>query len=801
MLKNYILVAYRSLIRDKFFSLLNLFGLTIGITAFLLIGLYVKYELSFDKFHSKRDRIYAYKTLYYTPEGTSGSDKFSLPAGSILKENVPEIEEIVQLTGGYKALINVGNETFYDENWYYSNNSLFKTFDFEVITGAPNLEAASSVVITESMALKLFGDKNPIGELIQLNKTEQYYVSAIAADPPKNSYIQFSMIFSNINLLNDLNQFENEDQSKWGTTANTYFLKAEGASEEQMIDKMRSVGREFFGSRFFKDEDGTPNFEPSIIPYEDIYLKSKFTSGISPTGDIRYVYLFSSIAVLILLIACVNYINLATAKSLKRAKETGLRKVIGADKNQLLGLYLTESIVLTTISVFIAFALAERILPAYNDLIDRSIELSYGSIEFLFTIIVINLSIGVLAGLYPSIKLSRFKPVDAIRGARTAGGKKSVRRGLVFFQFLIAQMLIVVTIVIQSQLSYLQNKDLGYNREQALYINTYEEFGSDGEVFKTAVDQIPTVESSSYSSGVFTRAAITFFQLKEVEGNEDDKSEEYIISDLFEADEDFIDMMEIEMVLGRKLDKSVSADVDGAIIINEAAVKKFGWEENPLGKKLKTWGRQDRIVVGVMKDFHNESLKAEITPTFVVLNNKSTQYLNIRILPDDMSETIAKVESIWSELVPDRPLEYTFYDDKFDQHYQSERRLGKVFFIFASLAIGISLLGLIGLTAFTAEQRLKEIGIRKVLGASVKQLILLLSKEFVILSLVAFFVAVPISYYIMDGWLTEFKYRIDITLTVYAIAIVASIGVSWLVVCFQSIKVARNNPTNILRME
>ncbi|OEK04182.1 ABC transporter permease [Roseivirga misakiensis] len=800
MLKNYLLVAYRSLVRDKFFTILNLFGLTVGITAFLLIGLYVKYELTFDKFHSKKDRIYAYKTLYYTPEGTSGSDKFSLPAGSILKENVPEIEELVQLTGGYKALINVGDETFYDEEWYYSNNSLFKTFDFEIITGTPNLEAASSVVITETIAEKLFGDTDPIGQLIQMDKKDQYYVTAVAADPPKNSYIQFSMIFSNINLLNSLSQYDNEDQRRWGTSANTYFLKAEGTSEEQMLNKMRSVGREFFGSRFFKDEDGNPNFEPSIIPYEDIYLKSRFTSGISPTGDIRYVYLFSSIAVLILLIACVNYVNLATAKSLKRAKETGLRKVIGADKSQLLRLYLTESVLLTTISVFIAFAIAERILPAYNNLIDRSLELSYGSLEFLFTIVVINLSIGILAGLYPAIKLSGFKPIDAIRGSKSAGGKKSVRRGLVFLQFLIAQMLIVVTIVIQSQLSYLQNKDLGYNREQALYINTYEEFDENGDVFKSAVDKIPSVELSSYSNGVFTWAAITFFQMREIEGNEDDKSEDYVIADLFEGDADFIDLMQIEMISGRGFDKNNTSDESEAIIINEAGVKKFGWEE-PLGKKLKVWGSKDRYVIGVMRDFHNESLKAEITPSFVVLDNKATEYLNLRIGAEDMSGTIAKVESIWNELVPDRPLEYTFYDDKFDQHYKAEQRLGQVFFTFASLAIGISLLGLIGLTTFTAEQRLKEIGIRKVLGASIKQLILLLSKEFVILSLIAFLVAVPISYYVMDDWLTEFKYRIDINVGIYAIAIVASIGVAWLVVCFQSIKVAKSNPTNILRTD
>lgn len=800
MIKNYIVVAYRTLVRDKFFSLLNLFGLTVGITSFLLISLYVKYELSFDKFHTNLDRIYSYATLYYSPEGTSGSDSFSLMAGEILEDNIPEIEELVQLHGGYKKLLNIGQETYYEDQWYYSDNSFFNTFDFEVLRGSPNLEEASSVAITESIARKYFGDKDPIGETIKLEKTEEYLVTAVVADPPKNSYIQFSLIFSEVNMLNELENLKREEDPKWSRAPNTYFLVSPGTTQEALIAKMKAVGDERFNSRFFRDKEGNSTFAPHLMPYKDIHLKSEFTSGISPTGDIRYVYLFSSIAVLILIIACVNYINLATAKSLKRSKETGLRKVIGADRGQLLKLYITESIVLTSISVLIAFAIAERLLPYYNSLVDRNIELSYASVEFFFTVIVLNLSVGVLAGLYPALKLSGYKPVDAIRGAKAPGGKKTVRRGLVLFQFLIAQMLIVSTIVIQSQLSYLQNKDLGYNREQTLYLNTHEELGGKGSVFKEAIEKIPNVELSAYSNGVFTRGAITFFKLNEIEGNENSESDDFIIADLFGGSQEFLDVLEIELVLGRKFDLENQSDEREAIIINESAAKRFGWDE-PLGKKLKVWGTKDRYVIGVMKDFHNESLKAEITPTFVVLDKGSTQYLNLRIRSDDMSETLAKIESSWNDLVPDRPIEYTFYDDKFNEQYRTEQRLGNIFFIFAALAIGISLLGLIGLTAFTAEQRLKEIGIRKVLGASVNQLMLLLSREFVLMSVAAFVIAVPISYYVMDDWLTAFKYRVSIGVAVYGIAILASIGVSWLVVCFQSVKVARNNPTNILRSE
>jgi len=796
MLKNYFKVAYRSLVRDKFFSILNILGLTVGVSAFLLITLFVRHELSFDQFHTKGDRIYTQITIYHTAEGPKGSDVSGIMAAKTLNEHVPEIENYAQLSFPDGNLVAVGENSFYEEGTYYASNDLFEIFDFPIIEGQPDLASPLKAVITEDIAIKYFGQIDVIGKIILLNKKDQYEVSAVVANPPKNSYIQFSILLSEYGLFESINARKTERQ-KWSRAGYTYYLLGQGVEEATAIKKMNEAAEQYFPAHLRTDA-GEMLFDAKLMAYEDIHLRSGFKDGLSPTGDIRYVYLFSAIAVLILIIACVNYINLSTAKSLKRIKETGLRKVIGANRMQLMKLYLSESFVLTSISVVLAFAIAERVLPYYNQLIERELVLNYGGVEFVFTIIVINVLVSLMAGAYPAFKLSSYKPSEALRGAKSPKGKKTLRRSLVLFQFLVAQLLIIATIVIQSQLSYLQNKDLGYNREHALYIRTYGEMENNADVFKERLKAIPTVQKVAKSDGVFTLAALTFFKLKDVEGNEDADANEYIIADVYHGDEGFLDLLEIEILQGRGFDKANSSDAKEGIIINEAAVIRFGWV-NPIGKKLDVWGT--RYVVGVMKDFHNESLRAEITPIFVTLDSETSGYINLRISPENMSATLKQVEAEWNKLAPDRPFDYTFYDDKFDQHYKSEMRLGDIFVVFASIAIGISLLGLVGLTAFSAEQRLKEMGIRKVLGASVKQLMMLLSKEFVVMSGVAFVVAVPITYYVMEGWLEVFKYRIEIGVLVYGIAILSSIGVACLVVSFQSFKVANTNPSDVLRME
>lgn len=798
MFRNYLKVAFRSLARDRFFSILNLLGLTTGIAAFLLITLYVRFELSYDSFHDNLDRIRAWKTIYMSAEGNSAGDSFSVKGGQTFEQYLPEIEDMVQLSGGYEALLSIDQESHYNDQWFYSDNSLFNVFTFPLVRGVAKLDVPKTAVVTESWAQRHFGEADPIGQVVVKDKTEQFEITAIVADPPGNSYIQFDILFSDILYLEKIEN-ERDERSKWSSFANTYFLLTPGTNEEQLLEKMSKVGLAHFSEESYFIQEGKLVMKPALVPFKDIHLRSGIKKGLNTTSDIAYVYLFSAIAALILIIACINYINLSTARYLKRAKETGLRKAIGASRNQLIWLYLGESMVLTTISVLLAFAITERILPLYNQLVERSLSLRYDSIEFFFTVVVINLTVGLTAGIYPALKLSGYEPLHSIRGGRTPKERKHLRRTLVLVQFIIAQVLIVATVVIQFQLRYMQNKDLGYTKEHALYISTFGEVADNSEVFAQAISQIPGVESQAYSGGIFTRAAITFMHLNEIEGNEEASEKEYVVADVFNVSEDFLDVMKLEILEGSGFKDSLSVNPNETILITEATVKRFGWE-NPIGMRFKTWGA-NRYVIGVVKDFHNESLRAELTPTFLVLDEKSTRYLNIRISPIDMDKTLDRIEAAWEASVPDRPFTYTFYDDKFDQHYKKERQLGRIFFVFASLAIGISLLGVIGLTAFTTEQRLKEIGIRKVLGSSVSRLVVLLSKEFVWLGSIAFAIITPITYYLMQGWLEVFKYRISIDAVIYVVALMASLGVGWLVVCLQSARAARVNPAELLRNE
>jgi len=799
MFKNYLKIAYRSLIRDRFFSVLNLFGLTTGITAFILIALFVRAELSYDKFHTKVDRIWAMEMVFSLPEGIQAVDEFNYLGGLTFHEHIPDIERLVQFADEGSAVFGIGDQVFYEDSWYYTNDDFFEVFDFPVLKGVPQLGTDKSIVLTKSIADAYFGDEDPIGKVIQYEKTTDLVVTAVVADPPPNSYLQFKMLVSDKSKVEEIEKRLQPNGNDWGKIAHTYLLLAEGTDIEQLKGKMMAVAEEHFTSRYHRKDNGELRFEPHLRPFEDIHLHSGYTRGVSPTGDIGYVYLFTTIALLILVIACINYINLSTARSLKRSKETGLRKVLGATRREIMVQYLSESVVLTTISVFLAFAIAERLLPAYNEMIGRELSLSYQSADFIFVLVGVNLLVSLLAGAYPAFKLSAYKPTDAVNGGKAPKGKKHVRRVLVVVQFMIAQLLIVATIVIQSQLRYLQTKDLGYNKEHVLFVETHEELAEDAEVFRQEINSIPGVESMAYSEGRFTYAAITFFPLKDVEGNEDADPSETVFADVFIGEAGFANVMGMELIAGRALSDSLATDEKGAMLINETAVKQFGWDE-PLGKRMDIWGEK-REIVGIVKDFHNESLKAKINPSFIIMSKTGTTFVNIRIAPTEVAATVDRIESAWNATVEGRPLEFTFYDEHFNQHYKSERQLGEIFFTFSSLAIGISLLGLVGLTAFNAEQRLKEIGIRKVLGASVRKLIILLSSEFIWLCAIAFVITTPVTYYLMQDWLEAFKYRINVDAVIYLIALVASLGVGWAVVAFQSVKVARTNPAEVLRGE
>jgi putative ABC transport system permease protein len=797
MIKNYLRLAYRRLIRDKFFSVLNIAGLTVGVTSFILLALYVRHELSYDKFHTNGKRIYALARDVNTQNGPELWESYRVSYAALIKERIPEFQKMAMLGFVDGELIKLNDESFYEKGILWANNEVFEIFDFPVIEGAIKLNEPGLAVISASTAKKYFGNENPIGKLFELEEDGKFEITAVVQDAPVNSHIQFNFLISSYNALKEAAE---KFDGRGGTVCANYILMPVGVDLDNLMGKIDELMlSDWPENAIRKDDNGELINDAFFFPYEDIHLKSGFTFSPFSVSDIRYVYLFGSVAILILIIACLNYINMVTAKSIKRIKEIGLRKVMGADRRQIIWQTISESFLFTFISVVIAFALAERLLPFYNDLIDRQLSLSYLSLDFVFFVIGLSFLVGVASGLYPALRLSSFQPVQALSGHSGSREKSGLRRGLVFFQFFIAQGLIVATIIIQSQLSYLQNKDLGYNREHVLYISAFDGLGDKAKVFRSELEKISGVQSVSLSNGIFQKNAISFMPLKETEGNENAEENEYFITGLFDVDEEFIPTMGMEIIQGTSFSVEGEIAPENTMVINEAAQKRLGWD-NALGKKMKIWGGEKQVI-GVMKDFHDESLKAEVKPTVLVYAKAPKQYVNVRLNPLEIKSTMSAIEAKWNEMVSDRPFQYQFYDEYYDSQYRKEIRLGQIFKIFSLIAISISILGLIGLTAFSAEQRLKEFGIRKVLGAKVQQIGFLLSKEFLILIIIAFGMVSPLVYLGMKDWLSEFIYRIDLSAFTFIIALVITMVIAAIPVVYQTFKVSKVNPANILRNE
>ncbi|MBO3700661.1 ABC transporter permease [Roseivirga sp. E12] len=800
MIRNHLILALRRLKKDKFFSFLNITGLTVGVASFILLMLYAQFELSFDKFHEKADEIYVLADEYHTRNGKERSERYRTTYAALLKQNIPELGKMAMVGGaGANYLVKIGGSSFYEDQVLMTNDEFFEVFDFDLVIGDNDLNTPKKAVISQSIAKKYFGEENPIGAVLELFKTElvgQFQITGVVADPPKNSHIQFSILLSNVDDITDA--LGRLGENGGSVTAN-YVLIPKGSDFKEIDKKVETFILENWPEeQIRKNDEGELMGKPFLFPYTDIHLKSDFGWALFPVSDITYVYLFSIIAILILAIACFNYINLVTARSVKKLKEIGVRKVLGAQKRQIIRQNMVESFLFTFISVFLAFAIAERVIPFYNQLIERELSLSYWSLEFFAFVFGLSLLVSFAAGYYPAFKLSRFKAISALAGGKNAKGKSGFRRGLVFFQFLIAQLLIVATLIIQSQLSYIQNKNLGYDREQLVYINTYGELRNNVDVFKSKLEQIPNIRALSVSDGIFNKNGITFFSSQEIYGPETDKKG-YVVVDILNVDSAFMSTTGMEMLLGDPFHRLGAQGPTTAMVINEACQKKFGWE-NPLGQQMEVWGAQ-RTVVGVVKDFHNESLKANVKPAMLVLDDDVHSFVSLKLVGVDVSNTMKQIESTWNSMVEDRPLTFQFYDDYYDSQYRKEMRLGQIFNVFSSIAIFISILGLIGLTAYSAEQRLKEFGIRKVLGAKVKQVMFLLSKEFVILIALAFLVASPIVYYGINSWLEQFAYRIDLGPEIFAFGLLATLSISLLAVANQALKVSKVNPTEILRNE
>jgi len=794
MFKNYFKIAFRNLWRHRVFSGINILGLSVGMTACFLIFLYVRFEMSYDNMHSKSADIYRIICDIKTPTETLKPSGPSWAVGPhLMKGDFPQVVASARITGD-EILVRKGNVKFQEKNSIWADSTFFDVFDFKLVRGNRHtaLNEILDVVFSESAAKKYFGKTDPLGQTVLLTGDGlTAKVTGIMQDIPENSTIKADMIVS-MNTIT--RKFNPELDNQWGNYGNnTYVLLKPGASPELFTKQLPAFLEKMNGTEMKK-----LNMYPTLMleKLKDVYLRS--TRDDSKTGNIKNVYIFSIVAVFILLIACFNFINLTTARSVERAKEVGIRKVVGAGRQQLTWQYLGESVIVCLIAFFISVGAAALLLPSFNTLAGKTI--SDGIFEhwgMIVSLFLASIGIGLLAGIYPALVLSSFKPVSVLKGRFSTGTKGILlRKVLVVSQFTISIALIISVLVVYLQLNFMRGQDLGFSKDQMMILDTYGDPAK--ETFMQTVAALPNVKSVTMSSSVPGGGNPgAYSQIQNVKG------EMQIANlDLYFVDWDYIKQFGIKMAAGRAFSRDFQTDTTQAMILNESAAKQFGYRkpQDAVGRDFDQWGRKGKIV-GIMKDFHFKSLQEEIKPLSMRIEPKGCNLVSVKISANNLSASISTIEKKWNTLMPNRPFSYFFLDDFFDKQYRSEQRFGQLFLNFAILAIIISCLGLLGLASYSTMQRTREIGIRKVLGATVPNIVNLLSKDFLKLVALAVVIASPVAWIVMHRWLQDFAYRIPIFWWIFVVAAFTAAIIALITVSFQAIKAAVSNPVVSLRSE
>jgi putative ABC transport system permease protein len=793
MLKNYLRTAFRNLWRHRGFSLLNIIGLTIGMVAFFLIFLYVRFELSYESMFSKSYRIYRVVADIKTPTETINANTSAWPVPMHMRTEFQEVETATRFQTD-DWLVTKGDQHFDEKEAADADSTFFSVFDLPLLKGNPQtaLRDPNSVVLTETTAKKYFGNADPMGQPLTLGRQKIHAtVTGVMKDIPDNTMVKASMLIS---MTTFIQAGPNSLDNQWGNYGPYEFvLLKPGASARPLEAKLPA---------FLEKMNGSEMHSSKMIPtlhlerLRDVYLRS--TRDSSKTGNIANVYIFSIVGAFILLIAGINFVNLTTARSTERAKEVGIRKVIGAGRGQLARQFLGESIILCLIAYLLAIGCSLLLLPPFNNLAGKIINPGiFPPTSDLMILLGVAVFIGVAAGIYPALVLSSFQPVAVLKGRFASGGKGSfLRKGLVVVQFTIATGLIIGTLVVYNQLNFMRSQDLGFDKDQKMVMDTQGD--STKLVLKEEVSHLPGVISTSMSASVPGGGDHgAYSQIENVKGDM-----QIANLDLYFVDFDYIPQFKIKMVAGRPFSRQFMTDTTNSMILNEAAVKMFGYTspEQAIGKKFSQWGRTGTII-GVVKDFHFRSLQEVIKPLSIRIEPRACDLLSVNIDGHHIPGTIAAIERKWKELLPDKPFSYFFLDEFFDKQYRAEDRFGKLFLYFAGLAIFISCLGLMGLASYSTVQRTKEIGVRKVVGASVSQIVFLLSRDFLQLVLLAFVVSAPIAWWLIEGWLNGFAYRIPVYWWIFAIAGLLAVLIAVLTVSFQAIRAALVNPVNSLRSE
>ncbi|QJW89881.1 FtsX-like permease family protein [Spirosoma taeanense] len=801
MLRNYLLITLRNLRKHKAFSFINIVGVAVGLACFLLIALYVRDELNYDRYNQHADRIYRVTRTFLSSDKAPSLRLAQLapPFGPLLKQEFPEAEQVVR-TLDNNSLLRYGEHSFNEQDLFFAEANLFNVFSFNLVSGNPDQALANpfSIMFSRPMAEKYFGNENPVGKTVRLENQYDLTVTGVFEPLPAQAHFHPSFLLS-FSTLNDPRVYGAEGlRVNWSNNSfNTYVLLQPGADPHRMEAAFPA-----FQNKVVPKEDGHNPSEWSVLNLQkltDIHLYSHTDSEVEPTGDMKYVYLFSVIGLFILLIACINYMNLATARSAGRAKEVGMRKVVGALRAQLIGQFLSESVLVVTLALVLALGLVLIGLPLLNDFTQK--QLAFSQLldpVFLTVLFVITLLTGLVAGSYPAFFLTSFRPIGVLKGqVASAIRTGKLRQVLVVTQFAIAIALIISTAVVYNQMRYIQDYRLGYQKDQMLLLPDVGDSATNYETLKQMLKSTGQVREVGRSSRIPSGRLLDSYEARAMKG--DTLAPVNINLRGLRVDYDFIPTYQIGMAAGRNFSRAYSTDTS-MVVLNETAARLLGWTpEQAIGKSFQ-YGPAKGQIIGVTKDYHFESLHQRMSAIAMILSPRPLNWLSIPIT-GNIPVGVQRVEAVWKQFFPERPFDYQFLDTRFDRLYARERTQQTLFSVFAGVAVLISCLGLFGLSMFMAEQRTKEIGIRKVLGATELSLVTLFSKDFLKLVLIALLIASPVAWYAMHNWLNGFAYRTGIHWGVFVLSGALVVGIALLTVSFQSVKAALMNPIRSLRSE
>lgn len=788
MFRNYLIVAFRNLSKNKTTSIINILGLASGFATCLLIGLYIQHELSYDQYHQNKNQIYRLVTKVDDATYENGIAKVSALWGVSAKEIIPEIESYTRFRRFGEALIQKNNSQFYERNGFFADSSTLGIFTWKVIKGnaATALIAPNSIVLTASLAEKYFPGMNPIGQMLNVDNQPVYKVTAVVDDPPATSHFNFSFLIS-------MSTYKGEDHNSWlQSQYYTYLLLKEGASPENVSKKISSV------LHANMDKKDAQAYTPFLQPLTDIHLHSNLFREIEPNADNDTITIFTVIALVILFVALLNFINLTTAKSANRAKEVGVRKANGAVQYSLVTQFLLESIIVGIIAGAVAYLLANLLMVPFSEMMERKVSMDvFSNIPVVLSFLAFILLSSAAAGIYPAFILSSFKPIRVLKGDVSFRTNTAFRKGLLVFQYTLSIALICTVLIIGIQMRFIRQKDLGFSKEQVITVPVQ------------GISTIQAVESAKQQFASITGVTSISSSSNQPGGNDWGlpyeavglPKDQHPAMRCLVVDEDFFKTYDIKIKEGRAFSKSFSLD-SAAFMINETAARQLGWK-NPIGQQLAipVIGKTAGPIIGVVKDFHYHSLHEKIEPLYFFMNREMFSQFNIRIDPANTSSVLADLKTKWNKIVPQIPFRYTFLDENFEAFYQSENKISKLLIWFTIMAIIISSLGLYALSALVARQRIREIGIRKILGASVPGIVLLLSKEFCILVLLATVIASPLAGYVMHNWLQNFAYRTDLNWWIFVLAGLIALIIALTTVGYQAVKAALANPVKNLRSE